>query len=250
MSFKNQGGSSSSDNNNNTERFGLWVGVGAAVVAAVGVLGLAFYTEYQATQPQDSASAVQATSAPQTQASQLPEIITPSSIPTSETQAASIAVATSDSQINGMTAPSDDDENEAQAASQAVQAKTASEAVAASSPAQTILAEERAIQAQSKVFAQVDSVSFVFAQNSSDLPNNSLDTLNSLLKNGKDDSKKIAIISYQQNADETKLSNERALAIRNVLLAMGIPDSHIEVKAPTQAPEQQNDGVQVKVVLQ
>lgn len=250
MSQKNQ--QHSSNEQDNTQRVGLWVGLGAAAVAAVGVLSLAFYTNYQENKPQGQESeAVAASNA----SWQQPEII--SSIPTSEAQAASLALANSASQMHGMTAPAEDGDDhpaaasEVAAASAPIQAASAVEVASAPvavepSPAETILANETAAAAQTQVVNENGVVKFTFATGKSDVAANTLQALNSVVE-GVKEGKKAVILSYAGVESNERLAKERAFAVRSVLLAAGVPESSIEVKEPTTV---ENDSRRVEVVLQ
>lgn len=233
------------------DRFGLWVGLGAAALTAIGVVGLAIYTDYKESNgAQAAASAV----------SQVAEQ-SPSSIPTSETQAASIAAATSNEQSKGMTAPSDvGDENDeavvipASAVAEASAPVVASAVVAsapvqiasaASSPAATILAKENALQAESRVIVENGIVRFHFATGKADVAPNTLESLQHIVEGAKA-GKKVVVLSYSNVESNERLARERALAVRSVLLAAGVPESNIEVGNPT---VETKDSRRVEVIL-
>lgn len=235
------------------DRFGLWVGLGAAALTAIGVVGLAIYTDYKESNgTQAAASAV----------SQVAEQ-SPSSIPTSETQAASIAAATSNEQSKGMTAPSDvGDENDnaivipasavveasAPAVASAVVASApahAASAASAPSPAATILAKENALQAESRVIVENGIVRFHFATGKADVAPNTLESLQHIVEGAKA-GKKAVVLSYSNVESNERLARERALAVRSVLLAAGVPESNIEVGNPT---VETKDSRRVEVIL-
>ena len=218
------------------DRFGLWVGLGAAALTALGVIGLAIYTDYQENQKTESASGVAVVSEQ-----------APSSIPVNETQAASIAANTSNIQSQGMTAPSDvgdDDTVQIIVASQVVSAPSAS-AVAASSTAKAILAADSVQQEQSKVVVDGDIVRFYFATGKADVTANTLESLKGIV-NGVKAGKKAVILTYSNVESNENLARDRALAVRSVLLAAGIPDGSIQVSNPT---AETNDSRRVEVVL-
>ena len=206
------------------DRFGLWVGLGAAALTALGVIGLAIYTDYQENQKTESASGVAVVSEQ-----------APSSIPVNETQAASIAANTSNIQSQGMTAPSDVGDVSAPSAS----------AVAASSTAKAILAADGVQQEQSKVVVDGDIVRFYFATGKADVTANTLESLKGIV-NGVKAGKKAVILTYSNVESNENLARDRALAVRSVLLAAGIPDGSIQVSNPT---AETNDSRRVEVVL-
>lgn len=218
-----------------TGKIGLWVSLGAAAAAALLVLGIALYTDHQEHEGKETETVAASDSSP-------------SSIPTSESQAASIAAATSDQQSQGMTAPSDvgDETAAASAASEAaasapaaasaVSAAPAAHAVeaslsAASSPANAILAAENAVRAETRVSEENNAVVFHFATGKSDLAANTLEALKNTVE-GVKSGKKAVIVSYADAESNATLTKERAFAVRSVLLAAGVPESHIEIKEP------------------
>ena len=201
------------------DRFGLWVGLGAAALTALGVIGLAIYTDYQENQKTESASGVAVVSEQ-----------APSSIPVNETQAASIAANTSNIQSQGMTAPSDVGDDDT---------------VAASSTAKAILAADGVQQEQSKVEVDGDVVRFYFATGKADVTANTLESLKGIV-NGVKAGKKAVILTYSNVESNENLARDRALAVRSVLLAAGIPDGSIQVSNPT---AETNDSRRVEVVL-
>lgn len=264
------------ENNSNSnvtakgERVGLWVGLGAAALTAIGVVGLAIYTDYKEKDAANSAVSNAAQIAEQA----------PSSIPTSEAQAASMAVQMSASQVQGMIAPSDEEPVNVAVASQVgvatdvVAPLAASETVTvltaptphntgvivpaepaiasavasapvAPSPADTILAKENAIQAESKVVAENGMVRFYFATGKADVTANTLEALKDIVEGAKT-GKKVVILTYSNVESNERLARDRALAVRSVLLAAGIPDSSIEVSNPMQ---ESSDSRRVEVIL-
>lgn len=259
------------------ERFGLWVGLGAATLTAIGVVSLAIYTDYQ----ENNRSEVVAASAAAEQA--------PSTIPTSQAQAESIAAQTSDQQVQGMTAPSDEEESGKTPVFAASQMGTASGVVEANvvgaasaaanahsvlqpvlpqqpasnttvitavapasasaasvpSPADKILAKENALQAESRVVAENGVVRFYFATGKADVTANTLESLKDTVE-GVKAGKKVQILTYSSVESNERLARDRALAVRSVLLAAGIPDGSIEVSNPT---AESGDSRRVDVVL-
>lgn len=250
--------------NNKGERVGLWVGLGAAALTAIGVVGLAIYTDYKESNGAQAASGV----------AQVAEQ-SPSSIPTSEAHAASIAAQNSDVQVQGMEAPSDEEPaiaavashigvasdvvhpivpaSAAASAAQAtqlveptiVQSPVAASATSTPSPADKILAKENAIQAESKVVEENGVVRFYFATGKADVTANTLESLKSTVEGAKA-GKKVVILTYSNVESNERLARDRALAVRSVLLAAGIPDSSIEVSNPT---AESSDSRRVEVVL-
>lgn len=224
-------------------RFGLWVGLGAAALTALGVVGLAIYTDYQQTSRSATASGV-------AQAYEQ----APSSIPVTETQAASIAAHTSDVQVKGMVAPSDVGEDAAPIvmASQVVMTTTTpvpalvASSVVASDTAQAILAADGAAQEQSKVVVEDNGiVRFYFATGKADVTANTLEALKGIVE-GVQAGKKAMILTYSNVESNERLARDRALAVRSVLLAAGIPDGSIQVSNPK---AEANDSRRVEVVL-
>lgn len=231
-------------------RIALWVSLSAAAAAALLVLAVAFYADYDskepAVQPEPAVSAAAA----------------PSVIPTSEAQAASIAADTSDLQSQGMTAPADvpeagEAETSASAAVPAAPpaAETASAAASAPapeakaaepSPAEAILAAENAANAETRVLAENDAVLFYFAKGKSDMPANTLEALKGTVE-GVKGGKKAVITSYADAESNATLTKERAFAVRSVLLAAGVPGGSIEIKEPEAGG---GNGRLVRVVLQ
>ena len=88
-------------------KIGLWLGIGAASIATIVVLGLAFYTHYQAKQT----DLAEENAASQT----LSEFS--GSVPLSENEAAQIATQITDLQVQGMIAPADEGEENDMASS-------------------------------------------------------------------------------------------------------------------------------------
>lgn len=256
------------------DRLGLWVGLGTAALTAIGVVGLAIYTDYKenAGTQTSSASAV---------VEQMP-----STVPISQAQAENIATATSDQQVQGMTAPSDEEPSGAvfaasqigvasgvvqpmivgaSAASGSVAPATVhpvvptphsvpahelalnASAVAASvpSPADKILAQENALQAESRVVNENGVVRFYFATGKADVTANTLESLKETVEGAKA-GKKVVILTYSNVESNERLARDRALAVRSVLLAAGIPDSSIEVSNPT---AESTDSRRVEVIL-
>lgn len=252
MNTENKGNQSVINTKDKTNHIGLWVSLSVAATAAIGVLVIAFYMDYQENKTKISeptTTAISTSSAP-------------SAIPTSEAQAASIAAATSDRQVQGMTAPSDDggnndsDKNSASSTinntATASQTTTASQAImvdkqTASDPAKTILGTENAINAESQVVAPSNTtVNFYFAVGKADLAANTLESLKDLVagvKNGK----KAVILSHADAEANATLTKERAFAVRSVLLAAGVPENSIEVKEPTTG---KSNSRLVQVILQ
>ncbi|XXQ67243.1 OmpA family protein [Neisseriaceae bacterium B1] len=219
---------------NQTERVGMWIGLGAAAAATVGVLALAFYTDYQANNKPEAAQ----------------EVIvieeTVSVVPASQAEAERIALASSEAQSQGMDAP-------AEVVSEPV-ATVAPETVA-STPAQVILAENNIDADEAKVIVGNGIVKFYFASGKSELADNVIRSLKDVV-NGVKAGKKAVVSGFADNTGDValneRLSKERAFKVRDALLAAGIPESSIEMKKPqnTTGSGAKDEARRVEVVLQ
>lgn len=223
------------DENNQTQRIGLWVGLGAAAAATVGVLALAFYTDYQANKKPEAEKDVVA----------IEETI--GTVPASQAQAEQIALANGEVQSKGMDAPAE------VAASEPV-ATVASETVA-SSPAQVILAENNIGADEAKVIVENGVVKFYFASGKSELADNVIRSLKDVV-DGVKAGKKAVVSGFADSTGDValneRLSKERAFKVRDALLAAGIPESSIEMKKPenTTGSGAKDEARRVEVVLQ
>ena len=186
-----------------TQRFGLLLSLGFATLTAIAVLALAF--AFSGDDEGDSAESEQA-----------------SAVEMMEDEAASIATAMAETQTEGMTAPAD----------------TASEAQtgdAAANPAEVILAPETQAAGEAKTVVENGIVKFYFATGKAELAPNSLDALKDVAA-GVKEGKKAVVSGYTDstgNAEiNAKLSKERAFAVRDALLAAGVPESSIELRKP------------------
>lgn len=216
---------------NGTERIGLWTGFTVAGLATAGVLALAFYTDYK-----DRHAAEQADAAVISRGETM-EIQT---VPDSEQQAALAAVDASERQVQGMTAPAD--ENEAASAE-------------SFSPAQAVLADENAEAAEARVIVENGVVKLYFATGKADLAVGAQDALKPIAE-GAAAGRKAVISGYTDstgNAEtNAKLSKERAFAVRDALLAAGVPEGSIELRKPASdtGSGSKDEARRVEVVLE
>ena len=207
-----------------TQRFGLLLSLGFATLTAIAVLALAF--AFSGDDEGDSAESEQA-----------------SAVEMMEDEAASIATAMAETQTEGMTAPAD----------------TASEAqtgdAAASNPAEVILAPETQAAGEAKTVVENGIVKFYFATGKAELGPNSLDALKDVAA-GVKEGKKAVVSGYTDstgNAEiNAKLSKERAFAVRDALLAAGVPESSIELRKPASdtGSGSKDEARRVEVVLE
>lgn len=188
-----------------TQRFGLLLSLGFATLTAIAVLALAF--AFSGDDEGDSANGEQA-----------------SAVEMMEDEAASVATAMAETQTEGMTAPADT-ASEAQAG----------DADSASNPAEVILAPETQAAGEAKTVVENGIVKFYFATGKAELAPNSLDALKDVAA-GVKEGKKAVVSGYTDstgNAEiNAKLSKERAFAVRDALLAAGVPESSIELRKP------------------
>ena len=187
-----------------TQRFGLLLSLGFATLTAIAVLTLAF--AFSGDDEGDSAESEQA-----------------SAVEMMEDEAASIATAMAETQTEGMTAPAD------------TASDTHSDDAAASNPAEVILAPETQAAGEAKTVVENGIVKFYFATGKAELAPNSLDALKDVAA-GVKEGKKAVVSGYTDstgNAEiNAKLSKERAFAVRDALLAAGVPESSIELRKP------------------
>lgn len=212
------------DDANHTERFGLWWGLGAAGVVTVGVLALAFYTSYQDGKTEEKAQTVAASSVPHEHHHAHAAV---------EHAAASMALLNSETQAQGMTAPTEI------AASEVVTPLSVehpvSDQIAASSPAELILAQTDSAESEAKILVENGIVKFYFASGKSELADGSPEALKDVLS-GVRDGKKAVVSGYADHtgnaAQNEQLSKERAFKVRDALLAVGVPESSIVMEKP------------------
>lgn len=211
-------------------RVGLWFGLGVAAIVTVGVLALAFYTDYKENQKdnQDMAEVQIASMAH-------------SSIPNSETEAALIASEAMNAQLQGMIAPADEyKENEAENAANIVAsipvlpAKTSEEANDGKLSSNNATQTEKEIDG-AKVVVQDGVVKFYFESAKSDLAKQANEALKDVVA-GVKVGRQAVISGYTDptgNAQlNEQLSKERAYKVRDALLAAGVPESAIVMERP------------------
>lgn len=223
------------DEGKQTERVGLWIGLGAAAAATVGVLALAFYTDYQENKKPEEAQ----------------EVIvieeTVSVVPANQAEAERIALANSEAQSQGMDAP-------AEIASEPV-AEVASTPIVASTPAEVILADNNIGTDEAKVIVDNGVVKFYFASGKSELADNVIRSLKDVV-DGVKAGRKVVVSGYADSTGDValneRLSKERAFKVRDALLAAGIPESSIEMQKPqnTTGSGAKDEARRVEVVLQ
>lgn len=219
------------DNGNQTERIGLWVGLGAAAAATVGVLALAFYTDYQANKkPEPNEETVTITQ-------------TISVVPINQTEAEHIALNNGETQAKGMDAPAEMEQDEEHTTS------------IASSPASQILTENNIGSDEAKVVVDNGVVKFYFASGKAELGDNVINSLQDVV-NGVKAGRKAVVSGFADSTGNTelneRLSKERAFKVRDALLAVGIPESSIEMRKPqnTTGSGAKDEARRVEVVLQ
>ncbi|MDO4433565.1 MAG: OmpA family protein [Alysiella sp.] len=222
----------SSETSDNGTRVGLWVGLSAAAIATVGVLALAFYTDYQANKKAKESPSVGVSETTL-------HIQTSHILPANEQEAASMALVISETQSNGMTAPAD-------------------EAIQNILPAQTIITPIETTPIadnQADVIVENGVVKFYFALGKSELGGDILAALNDI-NTGVKAGRKVVVSGYTDNTGDTQtnelLSKERAFKVRDALIAAGIPADQIEMQKPqiTTGSGSQSEARRVEVVLQ
>ena len=208
-----------------TQRFGLLLSLGFATLTAIAVLALAF--AFSGDDEGDSANGEQA-----------------SAVEMMEDEAASVATAMAETQTEGMTAPADT-ASEAQAG----------DADSASNPAEVILAPETQAAGEAKTVVENGIVKFYFATGKAELAPKSLDALKDVAA-GVKEGKKAVVSGYTDstgNAEiNAKLSKERAFAVRDALLAAGVPESSIELRKPASdtSSGSKDEARRVEVILE
>ena len=115
------------------------------------------------------------------------------------------------------------------------EAQTGDAADSAANPAEVILAPETQAAGEAKTVVENGIVKFYFATGKAELAPNSLDALKDVAA-GVKEGKKAVVSGYTDstgNAEiNAKLSKERAFAVRDALLAAGVPESSIELRKP------------------
>lgn len=180
------------------------------VVAGLGAAALVGFSYYVDMREHDTAQAVQTTA----------QALRGGVIPSSEAEAADRAQISSDEQTKGMTAPADfgtDNASEASAVS----------ASAASSVADELLADLQPENDNMKTVLEKDgSVHFYFAPEETYIADDSISSLKDILA-GVKSGKKVEISGFYDTPADSHLMRERVLAVRDLLLAEGVPESQI-----------------------
>lgn len=198
------------------ERVGLWVALGAAALTTVGVLATAFALAT----PDDAAEHAATASAP---------------------VVAEAAETAAD-------AHHEHAHNHAQDAAHAHESETASAAA-------LILADAQKQDSDAKVVVENGVVKFYFASGKTELAAGATDALKDVVA-GVQEGKKAVVSGYADStgnaAANEKISKERAFAVRDALLAAGVPESSIEMKKPQSNTGSGNNSEarRVEVVLQ
>lgn len=228
------------DDGNQTERFGLWVGLGAAAIATIGVLALAFYTDYQANKKPEVAQEITVNEAHV------------GTVPASQAEAEHIALANSETQSKGMDAPqetTDDTAETEQTTATQLASEPASSPVATDSTSSHIAADE------AQVVVEQGIVKFYFASGKSDLADNILPSLTEVVQGAKA-GKKVVVSGFADSTGNAALnehlSKERAFKVRAALVAAGIPENRIEMRKPqnTTGSGAKDEARRVEVVLE
>lgn len=137
----------------------------------------------------------------------------------------------------------------------APESQSISASVAASEPVATVSAAVVADDAASAV-VENGVVKFYFATGKADLADNAEEALKDVLA-GVREGKKAVVSGYNDStgnaAANEELSKNRALAVRNALLGFGVPESQIELRKPENTEAGQGNNAQarrVEVVLE
>lgn len=203
-----------SDNENKEQRLGLWVAGTAAALATVGVLFFAAWDPEA--KPVDGETEV---------------------VKVESDQAASVE----------MVEPSVE------------QTAAAFAEVEASSPAEVVLAAESEMQnkvdSDAKVIVENGIVKFYFATGKADLAQGADDALKDVLAGVREGKKAIVSGFHDSTGNKAKneeLSKQRAFSVRDALLALGVPESQIELRKPENAKGSGNkaEARRVEVVLE
>jgi outer membrane protein OmpA-like peptidoglycan-associated protein len=127
-------------------------------------------------------------------------------------------------------------------------------AVPAVMPASAALAAQAASDAAS-ITVEYGVVKFYFASGKSELAAGATDALEDVIK-GVRGGKKVVISGFHDDkghaARNAELARQRALAVRDALLAAGVPDSRIRLEKPAQTAGTGNDAQarRVEIALQ
>ena len=128
-------------------------------------------------------------------------------------------------------------------------------ASAASSPADAILAADAQNNDAAKVVVENGVVKFYFATGKADLAQGADEALQDVLAGAKE-GKKAVISGFHDDtgnrAQNEELSKQRAFAVRDALLALGVPESQIELRKPESTEGSGNNAAarRVEVVLE
>ena len=128
-------------------------------------------------------------------------------------------------------------------------------ASAASSPADAILAADAQNNDAAKVVVENGVVKFYFATGKADLAQGADEALQDVLAGAKE-GKKAVISGFHDDtgnrAQNEELSKQRAFAVRDALLALGVPESQIELRKPesTEGSGNNAEARRVEVVLE
>lgn len=221
-----------SDNNDDhkEQRIGLWLVGGAVALTTLAVLLFTIYGSENgdiASTPNQQTAASEALPATTSaiQASDIPAQDTPSTVPSAASATAASMNANSPADV---TASETDGKNEHQA----------NELNGAN------------------VIVENGIVKFYFATGKADLAPNATEALRDVLAGAKE-GKKAVISGYNDStgnvAANEKLSKQRAFAVRNALLNLGIPENQIELRKPadTEAGKGNNaEARRVEVILE
>ena len=128
-------------------------------------------------------------------------------------------------------------------------------ASAASSPADAILAADAQNNDAATVVVENGVVKFYFATGKADLAQGADEALQDVLAGAKE-GKKAVISGFHDDtgnrAQNEELSKQRAFAVRDALLALGVPESQIELRKPesTEGSGNNAEARRVEVVLE
>ncbi|MDO1509435.1 MULTISPECIES: OmpA family protein [unclassified Neisseria] len=135
----------------------------------------------------------------------------------------------------------------------------ASAEIEASSPAEVVLAAESEMQnkvdSDAKVIVENGIVKFYFATGKADLAQGADDALKDVLAGVREGKKAIVSGFHDSTGNKAKneeLSKQRAFSVRDALLALGVPESQIELRKPENAKGSGNkaEARRVEVVLE
>lgn len=209
----------SQDEGDKTAKLGLWVGMGIAAIATVGVLALAFYTEYKANQSAENSN----------NTALVQEELSAHGM-SNQDEAELIATEMTQIQIQGMEAPADEE--------------NMTIAHSASETAQDDQMQD--INPTPRIYlTQNDNVaSFYFDPNRIDLDEETKPVINEIVASIKS-GKKAAILGYIGNTKNTTLNQQRIESVRQALLNAGATEDSIVIEQP----ENPDDKQRVEVIL-